>query len=147
VGATTTLETGKRDTNFFVTAIRVFLEKRCCRHNPTTDAILALSCFFVDKRLLHGVRFAVLAQAIERSYFAFDGSHWHDTGTYRDTIVNDGASATLCQTAAEFRPFFAEIIAQRIEKWHRWIGIDLMFLTVDVNREFFVHITYTLDFI
>ncbi len=136
---------GERLANFFIAAIRVLFEERRRSHDPAANAIFTLSCFFVDKRLLHGVRLAVHAQSIKRTHLALHGRDGHDAGANRDTIEDDGTGTALCQATAEFWPFLAEVVTQRVEERHHRVGRDHMILAVDVNREFLVHVTFTSD--
>src|SRR4029079_17924375 len=110
-----------------VAGLRVGVENRLGREHDAVQAEAAVPRLLVDERLLDRMRAFRRAEAFERDDLgAGDGADWRHAGAH-GAAANDGrARSALAEAAAELRPAQAEIVAEDVEQWRRWIDVHRM---------------------
>src|ERR1700682_2679710 len=89
--------------DLLVGRLRLFLEKRCHRHDHAALAIAALRNVIGDPGLLHLVQRAIAGETFDSGdLFAGGFADQDAAGAHRDAVDMDGASAALCNAAPVF---------------------------------------------
>src|SRR5207244_2024027 len=99
----------------------------CCEecrglHDHTIDAVAALSCRFVDERLLNRMRLLSRTETLQGYDLGVShGRDWHDAAAQCLAVVMHRAGAALCQAATEMHAVQAKLVAQCVQQRHAGI--------------------------
>ena len=129
---------GQCGANFGHRCATVSIQQRFCRHDHAIAAIAALHRLLGNECLLQRMGRSFAANALDCYDFTTCGiAHWRPARTNRCAVHDDGASATLRESAAEFCTFEFTVIAQRIEQRRVAFQRDITLRSIDSQSPVF----------